>query len=64
VGKTAGHTDISLWYLLKGCCERDYCFDQEEFTQIGWFPLEEIPYERSDLHMQRCIEKLKILNWL
>lgn len=64
VGLTAGHTDISLWYLLKGSSEIDYCFDKEEFNQIGWFSFKDVPYDRSDPHMQRCLEKLKTLNQL
>ena len=61
VGLTAGHTDVTLWYLLKGDCKKEYCFDRQEFENIGWFSLQDIPYERSDPHMKRCLEKLKVL---
>ena len=61
VGQTAGHTDVSVWYLLKGCSNESYQFDKEEFHQICWFALADIPYRQSDPHMQRCIEKLKEL---
>ena len=44
VGLTAGHTDISLWYILKGCSSIKYPFDKEEFTEICWFHADEIPY--------------------
>ncbi len=64
VGQTAGHTDVSIWYLLKGSTDKSYEFDQEEFNQIRWFSPTDIPYERSDPYMQRCIEKLKNLKLL
>lgn len=64
VGQTAGHTDVSLWYLLKGHADRAYHFDKEEFNQIRWFSPSDIPYEFSDPHMQRCIEKLKAIHQL
>ena len=58
VGLTAGHMDVSLWYILKGdsCSQLD--FDQKEFHGIRWFNYHEIPYDRSDPHLQRFIEKL------
>jgi 8-oxo-dGTP diphosphatase len=58
VGQTAGHTDISLWYILKGSRAAIYAFDTEEFSQVQWFSPDEIPYERSDPHLRRCIQKL------
>ena len=64
IGQTAGHTDVSIWYLLKGCTNTSYHFDQEEFIQVQWFLPANIPYECSDPHMQRCIEKLKSINQL
>jgi 8-oxo-dGTP diphosphatase len=59
VGLTAGHTDVSLWYILKGDSHATYQFDEEEFNDIRWFHLDDIPYEKSDPHMRRFIEKLK-----
>lgn len=64
VGQTAGHTDVSFWYLLKGSIEKEYRFDHEEFKQVRWFSSTDIPYECCDPHMQRCIKKLKFLNQL
>lgn len=64
VGQTAGHTDVSVWYLLKGCADTAYHFDEEEFNQVQWFSPSEIPYKCSDPHMQRCIEKLKSIDQL
>lgn len=64
VGQTAGHTDISLWYILKGCSSISYAFDSEEFVQICWFSSDQIPYNQADPHMKRCIAKLSSLGVL
>lgn len=61
VGLTAGHIDVSLWYILKGDCRKTYQFDAQEFNGIQWFSFDEIPYDKSDPHMKRFIEKLKKL---
>lgn len=57
---TAGHTDVSLWYVLKGDSNKAYEFDQSEFNDIRWFRLDDIPYEKSDPHMGRFVGKLKL----
>ena len=59
VGLTAGHTDVSLWYVLKGDSNKAYEFDKEEFNDIRWFHLNDVPYKKSDPHMGRFIQKLK-----
>ncbi len=59
VGLTAGHTDVSLWYVLKGDHRVSYELDEEEFMAVRWFRFDEIPYERSDPHMGRFINKLR-----
>ncbi len=60
VGPTAGHTDVSLWYVIYGQENQDYAFDINEFETIRWFKFNEIPYEKSDLHMRRFLTKLMI----
>ena len=57
VGLTAGHTDVSLWYVLKGDSHKAYEFDKEEFNDICWFHLDEVPHSKSDPHMERFIQK-------
>ncbi len=59
VGLTAGHTDVSLWYVLKGDSQKDYVFDHNEFNAICWFGFDDLPLEKSDPHMQRFISKLQ-----
>ena len=65
ISKTSGtvqiHTDIALWYLLKGGEKLKYLYDQEEFHGIKWFSLDEIPFEKAEPHLKRCISKLKLL---
>lgn len=58
VGITAGHTDVSLWYVLKGDSNQEYNFNTEEFKAVKWFSLDEIPYMKTDPHMQRFINKM------
>lgn len=61
VGLTAGHTDVSLWYLLRGNIHDHLSFDRGEFTDVAWFTYDEI-LESSpvifDPHMQRFTQKL------
>lgn len=63
VGLTAGHTDVSLWYLVHGDSHQTYDFDVNEFNEIKWFDIDDIPFENSDPHMRRFIEKLQTILW-
>lgn len=58
VGETAGHTDVSLWYVLglNADCPIDY--DREEFNKVHWFSFDDLPYHRSDPHLKRFVKKL------
>lgn len=62
VGLTAGHTDVSLWYVLKGSIHDRIQFDRGEFTDIEWFTFDEI-LESSpvifDPHLPRFVKKLQ-----
>ncbi len=58
VGNVAEHTDVSLWYLLKGDPNQVLDYDPHEFHQIHWFGINEIPFEKSDPYMKRFIEKM------
>ena len=61
VGGNGGHTDVSLWYLLRGDSSRAIEFDRGEFHGVRWFGFDEIPFERSDPHMRRFVEKMRAL---
>jgi 8-oxo-dGTP pyrophosphatase MutT (NUDIX family) len=58
VGLTAGHTDVSLWYVLKADSREELSFDREEFHSIQWFSYDSIPFEKADPHLKRVMEKL------
>lgn len=57
--KTNNHTDVSLWYILKGNKNYNFVYDKTEFHGIKWFHIDHIPYEKSDPQMARFIQKLK-----
>lgn len=61
VGRVARHTDVSLWYVLHGDSGQTFQYDQEEFRQIAWFPLNNLPVPRTDPHMQRFAAKLQAI---
>ena len=58
VGKTAGHTDVSLWYVLRGDRKANLDFDDSEFHEIRWFHKNDVPLDRTDKHMSRFLQKL------
>ncbi len=59
VGQEKPHTDITLWYVLKGSDTTLYSYDESEFHSIQWFSFAEIPFDESDPHMRRMIQKFK-----
>jgi 8-oxo-dGTP pyrophosphatase MutT (NUDIX family) len=59
VGRTAGHTDVSLWYVVHANCTQALTFDHTEFDAVRWFPFAAVPSERSDPHLRRFIHKLR-----
>lgn len=58
VGNIERHTDVSIWYLLKGDPHQSLDYDPDEFNQICWFGIDKIPFEKSDPHMKRFIQKM------
>jgi 8-oxo-dGTP pyrophosphatase MutT (NUDIX family) len=60
VGLTAGHTDVSLWYVVRAGRHQSIQFDEREFAGIRWFAFDEVPLERSDPHMKRFLAKLAV----
>lgn len=58
VGLTAGHTDVSLWYVIHADRAQHIRHDEDEFQSVRWFPFVEVPFERSDPHMRRFLSKL------
>lgn len=60
VGITAGHTDVSLWYVIAADRGVPVDFDAEEFYGVQWFHLSEVPLSRSDPHLDRFLRKLAL----
>lgn len=61
VGLTPGHTDVSLWYLLRGNIHDRMRYDRCEFTDVEWFTFDEIMETDPlifDPHLQRFTTKL------
>lgn len=59
VGLTAGHTDVSLWYVVRASRAQPIQFDASEFNGVRWFHFSEVPLQRSDPHMGRFLAKLR-----
>lgn len=59
VGATAGHLDVSLWYVLKASQDMEFQYDHSEFGEIQWYPFESIPAYRSDPELPRFLSKLR-----
>jgi 8-oxo-dGTP diphosphatase len=64
IGLTAGHTDVSLWYVVHASRSQKIIFDEREFDTVHWFSFAEFPLERSDPHMGRFLKKLSRTNLL
>ncbi len=58
VGKTKGHTDVSIWYAFKGDRNIKLGYDDSEFKEARWFHKDEIPMNKTDPEMARFIRKL------
>ncbi len=58
VGLTSGHTDVSLWYVVRGDREAAIDFDKGEFNEVRWFPFALVPLHRSEPHLKRFLAKL------
>lgn len=60
VGLTAGHADVSLWYVMKGDSNARLAYDPGEFKAVRWFDYVEVlgmDIEQLDPHMHRFVGK-------
>ncbi len=62
VGLTAGHTDVSIWYVLSSSIHTQFKYDKSEFNSVKWFGVSDVPFDRSDPNMGRFLEKLKAIS--
>ncbi|MEO6280764.1 NUDIX hydrolase [Roseateles sp.] len=58
VGHTAGHWDVSLWYVLNASSSQALSYDDSEFAGVRWFHRDELPLDRTDPHLSRFARKL------
>ncbi len=58
VGLGAGHTDVSLWYVIRARRSQEIAFDATEFSEVRWFPVGEAPLARAEPHLARFLAKL------
>jgi 8-oxo-dGTP diphosphatase len=64
VGLTAGHVDVSLWYVVTADRNQGIRFDEQEFVEVKWFRCSDVPFHRSDPHLDRFLAKLVSKNRL
>ena len=62
VGLSAGHTDVSLWYVVNEDRCRELHWDIEEFNSVRWFAFADALNIRSDPHLGRFLKKLALMN--
>ncbi len=65
VGLTPGHTDVSLWYVLRGSVHEYIHYEKRELNDVAWFTFDEILRSDPtifDRHMGRFTRKL--VGWL
>jgi len=58
---TKKHTDVSLWYLVRADSRDQLKYNKKELNRIRWFDWEQIPFQRSDPHLMRFMEKASSL---
>lgn len=58
VGSTPGHTDVTLWYVVKGDRSARVVFDPAECHDAKWFTFAEVPLDRSDPCLSRFLDKI------
>jgi 8-oxo-dGTP diphosphatase len=58
VGLTAGHIDVSLWYVVTAARAQPIAYDKREFAGVRWFPYSDVPFRRSDPFLARFLAKL------
>ena len=58
VGHDAGHTDVSLWYVVLGSTSMPLQIDPNEAHDVQWFDFDALPAQ-TDPHLSRFVAKLK-----
>jgi 8-oxo-dGTP pyrophosphatase MutT (NUDIX family) len=58
VGATAGHVDVSLWYVVRAARTQRLNHTSDEFADARWFAFDALPLDRTDPHLARFVAKL------
>lgn len=58
-GANAGHTDVTLWFLLKGTPNHPYKILEKEATDARWFTIDEVLADPAMAHLHRGLKKIK-----
>ncbi len=61
-GISAGHTDVSLWYVFAGSQDDELRPDPFEFSEVRWWPIDQVrhtPGSRFDTNLPRFVAKLR-----
>ncbi|MEZ4621431.1 MAG: NUDIX domain-containing protein [Caldilineaceae bacterium] len=53
-GVSAGHTDVSLWYVLRGDTMAELTHDPGEFERVAWFAFDACCATRWSLYLARA----------
>lgn len=59
VGKTSGHVDVNLWYVLEGSSNSSFDLETDEFNSTRWFSISEITDLKTDAYMDRFLGKMQ-----
>jgi 8-oxo-dGTP diphosphatase len=60
IGRDAGHTDVSLWFIVNGARDMRLTIDKVEFRGVQWWSLPEVASpdgQAFDPHFQRFMRK-------
>lgn len=57
VGRTAGHQDVCLWYVIAGDRHEPLEYCRDEFNGVRWFHRDQVPTERAEGDLARFVRK-------
>ena len=55
------HVDVNIWYALRCSNKEMINFDPNEFNDVQWILLDELPFDKTDRDLKRFVRKLLTL---